>query len=64
MTNNVIPENTNPEIQRLEIEVRIAELNAQKSEARLRTLEAEEKVREIQIRRAKAAEKVKSDRDN
>jgi hypothetical protein len=42
------------EIKRLEAEVRIAELTAQKSEARLRAMEAEEKVREIQARRAKS----------
>jgi hypothetical protein len=63
MANKMPTEITNSEIQRLENEVRVAELNAQKSEARLRSLEAEEKVREIQIKRTKAAERMKADRN-
>ena len=43
----------NDEIRKLEAEVRIAELTAQKTEARLRTLEAEEKVRQLQLSRAR-----------
>jgi hypothetical protein len=42
---------TEDQIQRLEAEVRLAELSAQKAEARLRLLETEEKIRELQARR-------------
>jgi hypothetical protein len=45
--------NITDDIRKLEAEVRIAELTAQKTEARLRTLEAEEKVRMLQVRRAR-----------
>lgn len=47
------------EIRKLEADVRIAELNAQKAEARVRLLEAEEKVRELQICRAKMSQKTR-----
>lgn len=41
------------ELERLEMEVRMAELTAKRAEARLRQLEAEERIREIQARRMK-----------